>query len=214
MKPSAASDMPPAEERRALMSALADGEAEAVPAACALWRDDADARATWHAYHLIGDVLRSDDLAAPSARDADFLSALRTRLAQEPTVLAPAVAAAVASPSPTSAQRPIWLLPLAAAAGFVVVTGVMVLARTSAPAADAPVVAVGGRGNPALQLTSNGVAPAGALVIPGQLIRDARLEAYFRAHRGAFGGTPAAMPGGVPRNIETLAPVDPVPGAR
>ena len=81
-----ARDAAPDEDRRALLSALADGEADAAQAGCALWRDDAEARATWHTYHLIGDVLRSDDLAAQPARDAAFLAALRERLAAEPTV--------------------------------------------------------------------------------------------------------------------------------
>ena len=47
-------------------------------AACArLARRRRTPRSTWHAYHLIGDVLRSDDLARPPARDAAFLAALR-----------------------------------------------------------------------------------------------------------------------------------------
>ncbi|MFA6262799.1 MAG: RseA family anti-sigma factor, partial [Bacteroidia bacterium] len=73
--PSPSSESTPADERRAMLSALADGEAAAEPG-CALWRDDAQARATWHAYHLIGDVMRSEDLAVRPARDAAFLAAL------------------------------------------------------------------------------------------------------------------------------------------
>ena len=63
------------------LSALADGELEAgaVAAACASWRDDESARARWHSYQLIGDVLRSDDLASSAEKDAAFMAALRTR---------------------------------------------------------------------------------------------------------------------------------------
>ena len=43
----------------------------------------------WHAYHLIGDVLRSDDLASAPGRDAAFLQRLSARLDDEPAVLAP-----------------------------------------------------------------------------------------------------------------------------
>ena len=55
---------------REQLSALVDGELDPAAAvrACAGWRDDAGCRATWHAYHLIGDVLRSDDLASDASR--------------------------------------------------------------------------------------------------------------------------------------------------
>ena len=36
---------------------------------CESWRGDGELREDWHAYHLIGDVLRSDDLAIAPARD-------------------------------------------------------------------------------------------------------------------------------------------------
>src|SRR4051812_30230061 len=73
------------------LSALSDGEADApaIARACAAWRDDAGLRSAWHAWHLIGDVLRSDDLACRPGRDAAFVAALRRRLAAEPVVLAP-----------------------------------------------------------------------------------------------------------------------------
>ena len=40
-----------------MLSALTDGQAtpEEVARACAAWRDDPQARAAWHRYHLIGD---------------------------------------------------------------------------------------------------------------------------------------------------------------
>ncbi|MDE2275926.1 MAG: sigma-E factor negative regulatory protein, partial [Burkholderiales bacterium] len=117
------------------LSALADGEggAAAVDRACRGWRDDASARQKWHAYHLIGDVLRSDELAAPRGRDAAFLGALRQRLAAEPVVLAPA---------PAVRRRQPWLVPAAMAAGFAAVAGVLVLARTGPAAGLAPAAEV------------------------------------------------------------------------
>ncbi|MFY9513712.1 MAG: sigma-E factor negative regulatory protein, partial [Rubrivivax sp.] len=76
MNPSvAAGAATPDEERRALLSALVDGECDSARAGCDAWREDADARATWHRYQLIGDVLRSDDLATHPQRDAAFLAA-------------------------------------------------------------------------------------------------------------------------------------------
>ena len=74
------------------LSALADGELdERRCRGCLrrLARATQPVRASWQAYQLIGDVLRSDDLATDPARDAEFLARLRARLASEPVVLAP-----------------------------------------------------------------------------------------------------------------------------
>src|SRR5882757_3475265 len=73
------------------LSALVDGEldSDATAQACGHWRENGELRSSWHAYHVIGDVLRSDDLACDPARDAGFLQAFRARLKDEPVVLAP-----------------------------------------------------------------------------------------------------------------------------
>ncbi|GCL63516.1 sigma-E factor negative regulatory protein [Pseudaquabacterium pictum] len=184
------SDSP--EARRQQLSSLMDGDLVDGDAAgvCALWRQDAEARRDWHAYHLIGDVMRSDDLASAPARDAAFLQALRQRLADEPVPLAPAP---LQTPVPQAvpqvangaaagrrARGRQWLMaPMAVAAGFVAVAGVMVVTRVMAPApAAAPVMAQAER------------APsAGASAV---LVRDARLDRYLSAHRSLANG---AMPG-------------------
>jgi sigma-E factor negative regulatory protein RseA len=196
-----------ADDRAALISALADGEADAVHPGCELWRNDTQARDNWHTYHLIGDVLRSDDLATSPAHDAAFLASLRARLAQEPTVLAPKQA------NPP-ARRGAWLLPAAAAAGFAAVAGVLAVTRLASPPGDGPALAVDNSTGTGITLTTaNGGRPAQPLVIEGRLIRDERLDVYLRAHREAGNGFAVAVPGGMPRSIETLAPVMPVANA-
>lgn len=119
-------------EREAL-SALADGEAPSteVARACGAWRDRADARATWHTYQVIGDVMRSEDLAQASSGSA-FLKNFRERLAQEPVVLAPSAAAQQRPAPDQGAQAPAralkrraWAGPVAVAVGFVLVVGAM-----------------------------------------------------------------------------------------
>lgn len=120
-------------EREAL-SALADGEAQSqeVARACAAWRDHADARANWAAYQLIGDVMRSEDLAQASSGEA-FLKNFRERLAQEPVVLAPSAAQAQRAVQEQVAarhqlkplKRRAWAGPVGVAAGFVLVVGAM-----------------------------------------------------------------------------------------
>src|ERR1700761_4360356 len=65
---------------------------------------DAQDRATWATYHLVGDVLRSDDLAEHATDGAVSISRFSARLADEPHLLAPAphANAFAASPAGTS----------------------------------------------------------------------------------------------------------------
>ncbi len=172
---------------RALMSDLCDGEAAASAAACAAWAQDAQARQAWHEYHLIGDVLRSEDLALRPQRDAAFLAALRTRLAQEPVPLAPVPLPALARPSPARAAAVLgWRAPMAVAAGFAAVAVVLGLVRPGAGAGGAAdeVMAGSGLGS---RSTTNGTVlisnPAGSGMGTGG---------------GLGSGTrPAAVPGAV-----------------
>src|SRR3954464_6140145 len=127
------SDSSSSESSRRILSALADGDATDSEAARAFqaWRDDPQARASWHAYQLIGDVLRSEDLAVEPAADESFLVALRARLADEPVVLAPQprVEPALAEAQPVAANASgrsrRWQGPVAMAAGFLAVIGVL-----------------------------------------------------------------------------------------
>ena len=57
--------------------------------------DDSHARSTWHAYHVIGDVLRGTELSKSVLDDAGFVSRFQARLAGE------SGAGMVASPSAT-----------------------------------------------------------------------------------------------------------------
>lgn len=69
------------------ISAFMDGEIVGDEASTQVGRlkDDEKLRAGWDTYHLIGDTLRGEKFALP----AGFLTRLRGRLADEPTVLAP-----------------------------------------------------------------------------------------------------------------------------
>lgn len=195
------------DERRQQLSALMDGELGAADAAalCRDWRADARLRATWHTYHLIADVMRSDDLAQASGRDERFLQMLRQHLADEPVVVAPlSVPAATAA-----ARRPRWLAPAAVAAGFVAVAGVLVVTRLATP-----VVSEGGSmlaSAPALPSAAVRVSTAPASPAAsgagtdGVLIRDARLDRYLEAHK-QYGPTAAMVPGGVVRSTAAAAP--------
>jgi sigma-E factor negative regulatory protein RseA len=186
---------------RAVMSALCDGDSAAAGPACAAWAQDAQARRAWHEYHLIGDVLRSDELALRPQRDAAFLAALRTRLAQEPVPLAPQPVAAVqvASSSllaaPRSMARLGWRAPVAVAAGFAAVAVVIGLVRPGAGFGGAAQEALAGAGTLSVsadsilvstQAGAGGLAGVGFVVAPESLmIRNPQLDAHLRAHQAA-----------------------------
>jgi sigma-E factor negative regulatory protein RseA len=171
------------------LSAAADGDADALDRACRAFRDgDSRVRADWHAYHLIGDVLRSSELAAPPAREAAFLAGFRDRFAAEPVVMAPAAVAASAASDRPMRRAASWRRPAAAvasAAGVAVVAGVLVMARSGADSAGAAAVTLA----TAPQLQPGAVVPTllPTLVKDGY-IRDARIEEFMRVHQGAAGG--------------------------
>jgi sigma-E factor negative regulatory protein RseA len=185
------------------LSALMDGDGSQADDACRAWRDDARARADWHAYHLIGELMRSDDTHCVAQRDAQFLARLRQRMAGEPVVLAP-VAALDRIP-----WRHAWVAPAVVAAGFVAVAGVMLVTRVAAPVGAAPdrssLLAGSMAAPPAPSAPSASSAP-GALVADGTLIRNAELDRYLAAHKQYSSSSALAMPGGMVRNAAALAP--------
>lgn len=220
MNPSATPDSPPdpAAER---LSALMDGQAAGAgqgpastqdwSAACQEWADSPACRQRWHAYHLIGDALRSQELAAAPEHDAAFLATFRQRLAAEPVVLAPAPLLPTASaPQPAASRRLGWAAPAAVAAGFMAVAGVLVVLRAPAPEPAALVAQPAARSAPgaAVSLVNASAAPqagsAPMIVVNGQMIRDARLDRYLAAHRGPAQGASLTAPGVVVHGVVDL----------
>ena len=203
------------------LSALVDGEldGDAAAQACGHWRESGDARSSWHAYHVIGDVLRSDDLACDPARDAGFLEALRARLKDEPVVLAsrpsaqparqPGVRVAAQVADRARGSRWSWKAPTAVAAGFVVVAGVLMLTR--GPSIEAPGPGLASVAPAAQPVTASALAEpmAGASepqvpVATGQVIRDARLDRYLAAHKQFAGSSALGVPSGFLRNATAI----------
>lgn len=200
------------------ISALVDGQLDgnALAHTVALMASSGEARAAWHAYHVVGDVLRCPDLA-DCGRDQMFMARLRQRLAQvDPTGVpelavaddaAPALASARALPLESVQMRVMpglaaqsandavvrwkWL---AAAASLMAVAVLGWHVSTLSPAL-APALATA-PANPAP--TMAGTAPAGTAALV--MLRDPRLDELLAAHR-QFGGTSALqMPAGFLRN--------------
>jgi sigma-E factor negative regulatory protein RseA len=185
------------------LSALVDGELEptALTGLLSQWRDDEGARSRWHGYQLIGDVLRSEDLASTARHDLDFLASLRLKLAAEPVVLAPSPAPHSHLQSQSQAAQEIdpskvtrlmprrwsrWSASAAMAAGLaVLVVGTVNLMRPAAPSAE---LATAAPGNVPAPLQTSGLEPS-VQVISGSLIRDARLDSYLAAHQQLSGGS-------------------------
>lgn len=70
-------------ENKELLSALVDGELYGDELEQALaWAEDSEGLASWQLYHMVGDVLRSPDLAHHSQHD--LLTGLREQLRHEP----------------------------------------------------------------------------------------------------------------------------------
>jgi sigma-E factor negative regulatory protein RseA len=181
----------------AALSSMADGDADAqTQQRCLeLWASDAQARQRWHDYQLIGDVLRSQELACSGPHDAVFLHALRARLKSEPVLLRPK------APMVAARRSRAWSVPMAALAGVAAVAGVVVVLRTT-PDSAAPMVATQGGTAPivaAVPLTQ-----VNTQVVNGRLIRDARLDRYFAAHRQSANGAALQMPGAVVRSVDTI----------
>jgi len=162
---------------REILSALADGQATSTEAAqaSAAWRAQPEARATWHAYHLIGDVLRSPEALAASDSER-FLQRLRARMADEPVVLAPQAAqvaqvlrhdSAAALTQDNTAQplrRRMWAGPAAVAASFALIVGVLT-SQVGAPGAPGDIT--GAAGGEQLARSGTGWAEASAVSQPG-----------------------------------------------
>lgn len=132
----------------ASLSALADGRREACDAALSAWSSSAQARAAWHELQLIGDVLRSDELASPVGHDELFLQRLRLRLETEPTILAPmAIEQGASLGAGARGQRlrrrsAAWSYG-AVAAGFVAVGSVVLMLNGPSSLPSAPSVLAG-----------------------------------------------------------------------
>lgn len=158
----------------------------------------------WGTYGLIGDVLRSPDLALSQVnlqKQDDFITSFRSRLQQEPLVVAPR------SLRKSSRQHPshwgAWL----AASGFAVLVAVGIIYNVyDAPSQSGLQVATGGNGSagssPQVPNTvENSVAVVQAAhqtvlgieynrpgfhvvsTSKGDVLRDSQLEPYVRAHQ-------------------------------
>ncbi|WP_322054115.1 sigma-E factor negative regulatory protein [Paraburkholderia bannensis] len=153
--------------------------------------DDED-RKVWSAYHLIGDALRSDDLAMSPAASQSFMAGFAARFEAEPHVLAPvAVAADTAASTHNGRVARILSLrrrvvpSLAVAAAAATLTWIVVpQMRGVGMAGGSQIAALQPAGDNVQRVAMNTVpVQTAAAVQDGNIIRDARLDAYLEAHQ-------------------------------
>ena len=179
------------------MSALADGElrGEAFAQTMAAFEQDPALLASWHDYHLIGDVLCSPELLTTRVA-SPFLTRLQSRLAQE--TVEPVVSNYASLPTPASLPAPTqaaandsvfqWKM----LAGMASMAAVAMMVWTLA----VPTSSTGP------QLAQSPASTDSVLVASpqGTIVRDARLEALLAAHKQVGGNSALQMPSGFLRN--------------
>jgi sigma-E factor negative regulatory protein RseA len=152
-------------------------------------------RAAWSSYHLIGDALRSDDLAVSPATSSAFLAGFAARLEAEPHVLAPTALPASKKPLSALRRRVVPVFAVAAAAATLTWIVVPQLQRVDGAPGGVQMASVGSDG---VQRVAMASVPSGATQ-PSQdmnIIRDASLDQYLEAHQ-QFAQQPV-VPGSMP----------------
>ncbi|GKS90334.1 sigma-E factor negative regulatory protein [Acidovorax sp. SUPP2539] len=196
------------------LSALADGQlrGQEFGQAVDYASSNADGSETWQMYHLIGDVLRSSELARPV--NSSLVDRLRSQIEAEGIQRPPLVASAVVQGAVAEVVTPAlaanasvfrWKMAagfasLAAvgAIGWTAMTGIQSGAESAQMASAVPVTAA-----PAAVAVADATEGGGA---PQVMIRDPRLDELLAAHK-QFGNTSALqMPAGFLRNATFEAP--------
>jgi sigma-E factor negative regulatory protein RseA len=171
------------------LSAAMDGEWEghagAAPAGLlsALSQQD---RQAWSLYHLVGDALRSEDLAASPAASSRFVERLAARLETEPPLVAPVLArrrAQAGSRSAWAMGRRMVMVPSFAAAA-----AVATLAWVLVPSLHSGSGSIGGTGasTQVASLSADGDTQQSGSRDGWQRVNlgsDHRLDPYLEAHQ-------------------------------
>lgn len=192
---------------RERISALVDGDLRGDACARAVTEllDDKEAVRTWHTYQVVGDVLRSAELA-PTCNDLAFWEKLEARLAQEPQRpdqvedARAGVRPMGMQPSSLNVDRPganasIFRWKMLAATACTALVGVVGLglwtqtgqsadARMAAAVPNTPVV-------PQVVTAESNV---------GTMMRDPQLDELMAAHRQLGGHSALQVPAGFLRN--------------
>ena len=197
-------------ELHEMISALADGQLRGEPVERLIQTvaTDSQARTAWHTYHLIGDVLRSGNLATGTA-PAAFLAGFQVRLERAQSVDGLEVVAVEAPVRlPIEAQRVASSFGNAANDGsfrWKLVAGLASVAAVTAIGWTA--IGDGMRGQQPAMASAVPRASEAAVERPAVMIRDRQLDEMLAAHRQLGGGASALQsPAGFLRNATFEGP--------
>lgn len=140
-------------------------------------------RAAWSRYHLIGDALRSDDLAVSAATSSAFMSGFVARLQNEPHMLAPA---AIPLARRLLALRRRVMPAVAVAAAAATLTWIVVPQLQRVPGGSGAQMASLQTREDAVQRVAMASVPmstAQPVAQDANIIRDASLDQYLEAHQ-------------------------------
>lgn len=181
---------------RERISELVDGDlrGDACARAVSELLDDKEAVRTWHTYQVVGDVLRSAELA-PTRNDLAFWEKLEERLAQEPQRPHRVEDAPALNVDRPGANASIFRWKMLAATACTALVGVVGLGlwtqtgqsadtRMAAAVPNAPVV-------PQVVTAESNV---------GTMMRDPQLDELMAAHRQLGGHSALQVPAGFLRN--------------
>jgi sigma-E factor negative regulatory protein RseA len=158
-------------------------------------------RAAWSDYHLIGDALRSDDLAASPATSSAFMNTFSARFEAEAHVFAPAAIPAVSAERVRSRMFRRRVVPaFAVAAAAATLTWIVVPQLQGVDGRNGVQVAsLSSQSSDHVQRVAMASMPAASTrspVVEANIIRDASLDQYLEAHQ-QFSQQPV-MPGSMP----------------
>jgi sigma-E factor negative regulatory protein RseA len=149
-------------------------------------------RAQWSEYHLIGDALRSDDLAVSPATSSAFMAAFTQRFESEVHVFAPAAAA-----KRQGVMRRRVMPAFAVAAAAATLTWIVVPQLQGVDSrGGAQVASVSTDSMQRVAMASIPAATARPVLTEANIIRDASLDQYLEAHQ-QFSQQPV-VPGSMP----------------
>lgn len=154
-------------------------------------------RAAWSDYHLIGDALRSDDLAESPVRSSAFMASFSARFEAEAHVLAPAALPASSKARGGLLRRRV-VPAFAVAAAAATLTWIVVPQMQGIGSHSGAQVASVAQPDSVqrVALASVPAVSTGSPVVEANIIRDANLDQYLEAHQ-QFSQQPA-MPGSMP----------------
>lgn len=182
-------------DRAQLVSALADGELQGAEfvESLAILRESEEARASWHGYHLIGEVMRNGAAAAVGVRDEAFVARLRLRLDEARARAVPPAVEVVVDRAQQGANDEVWRWKLVAGLCSLVAVAVLAWQMVIPALQDAAPQLAG-------PVPSQAPAAAVAAAESPVMLRDPRLDQLIAAHQQQGGTSALQMPAGFLRN--------------